>query len=454
MVNIKESLKKFYDICKRKNIKNKLIKGVPYIGESLYALINEGDIEDLIREVQAQSESNQKEIITKIEILMKDFEKPISPIVVFGSGNGEHLFRYEGRIQLGHKHSAEVEELFGGSGVNYAFRLLKTGNPILPVLSIGNDRLGKKIRDEILKSCRKTNLSEGILSIIDNDAYFVHGLKTPAATILSDGMTRTIFSQNLCGIKEYDQFLENILDRLDSEFTNPPSVVIIGHIHGDNKKCRTDAICTKKIVDKFRNKSLIYANFGNSQIEYGIDYWEHTLESIDIFQLNLYEMKKIFRQSGKKFSLLEIIDWFRERKITAIVTINRFGAVATYKGGGEGIIWSWPFKIKSNILEPTGAGDAFGAGMVSCLYKARQFSHDDFSRAIKTGRIWGAYACTTPGGSKDCPDQTQIDYFIRENTSFEQKPVETRDRNEVVNFLSLFDEIDEHNLYFNLLKGA
>jgi sugar/nucleoside kinase (ribokinase family) len=109
-------------------------------------------------------------------------------------------------------------------------------------------------------------------------------------------------------------------------------------------------------------------------------------------------------------SLVDMIKWFRQRGVTAVVTLDKFGAVATYKGDDEDMIIAWPFDIE-NIVDTTGAGDAFGAGLVSRLVGKPDFQWGDLFEAVRKARIWAAYACTTPGGCANCPDANALTRF-------------------------------------------
>ena len=80
------------------------------------------------------------------------------------------------------------------------------------------------------------------------------------------------------------------------------------------------------------------------------------------------------------------------------------------------------------FLDSTGAGDAFGAGLVSYFIdkiteleksKGRISKKDwvqittigNFVDAIERARHWAAYCCTTLGAANDCPDQNELERF-------------------------------------------
>jgi sugar/nucleoside kinase (ribokinase family) len=77
----------------------------------------------------------------------------------------------------------------------------------------------------------------------------------------------------------------------------------------------------------------------------------------------------------------------------------------------EGIIFAEPIKQK-RFIDSTGAGDAFGAGLLSKLYLKEAFSFSDFFIAIVEARIWAAYACNSFGGVGNCLGEKYFKYFL------------------------------------------
>lgn len=63
------------------------------------------------------------------------------------------------------------------------------------------------------------------------------------------------------------------------------------------------------------------------------------------------------------------------------------------------------------MKDSTGAGDAFGAALVSGLYKKDEVGFEDLRAAIKKARVWAAYACRTIGGANEPPDMAALNKF-------------------------------------------
>jgi sugar/nucleoside kinase (ribokinase family) len=160
-----------------------------------------------------------------------------------------------------------------------------------------------------------------------------------------------------------------------------------------------------------------------------------------VFQLNLHEMRRFFSQRDAKVSLSDIVQWFKDkdRQITAIITLDKFGAIGTYKDGSKGVILAWPFEIQ-DFVDSTGAGDAFGAGLVSQLCGKADFSFAEFFDAIEVARTWAAYACRFLGGATDCPDQQLLQEFSEKKLAQRTDPVEVQEMKHVDRILRILDK--------------
>jgi sugar/nucleoside kinase (ribokinase family) len=93
-------------------------------------------------------------------------------------------------------------------------------------------------------------------------------------------------------------------------------------------------------------------------------------------------------------------------------------------------------------VDPTGAGDAFGAGLMYMLWDKPDFSFEDFVRAIEEARVWAAYACTHLGGSARCPDRGTLLKFYDDYFSHDSEAIEILvSSKEVGSILRIFDKI-------------
>jgi sugar/nucleoside kinase (ribokinase family) len=215
------------------------------------------------------------------------------------------------------------------------------------------------------------------------------------------------------------------LDQLDAK------AVMIGHIYVDRSGASSgrEGEITKKIIDRYAEKNaFIFANFGRSQFRLGNKFWQRTLPKLTVFQLALDEVREFFSQDHNVTSLRDIIKWFQDNEVTAVITMDKVGAIATLGGGEHGVIFARPYNLEARLVDSTGAGDAFGAGLVSYFVdKITELGQDknriskrdctqimtigNFEDAIERARYWAAYCCTKLGAASDCPDQSELDRF-------------------------------------------
>ncbi|CAB1062589.1 hypothetical protein D1BOALGB6SA_7369 [Olavius sp. associated proteobacterium Delta 1] len=344
------------------------------------------------------------------------------PIITVGSGNVEYILQHNGEVELGKKHVINSHELIGGSCVNYSLRLLNVGTPVFPVPLVGKDPNGYKIRDEILEAALQKGLTAEEKQFIESDDFFIPGVRTPRATVLVHQERRTIFSEAFMGSPLTENHIQKRFNLLNQIHSGHHASVMIGHITLDSDTHRPGLI-TKMVIDYFHEKYLMFANFGNSQLQHGIGFWQEDLKHIDLLQLNVEEIKKMFKQADQFKSLYDIITWLQYHSITSVITLSKFGAIGTYKSGKDGIVLAWPLDI-GDIVDPTGAGDAFASGMITSLRGKKEFSFQNFLSAIAQGRLWASYACTTIGACSSCPDRKTIDDYYHRNSRLSDRHLE------------------------------
>jgi sugar/nucleoside kinase (ribokinase family) len=350
-----------------------------------------------------------------------------SAILVIGSGNAETILDLDRDLVIGAKHDVIREELFGGSGVNYMLRMTHydPAVQILPILSIGAGRIGQNIRQAILKAMDAEHVSHGILDYINSEGFFCPGITTPQSTVLTTARARTILRERAGKAGPFRSFVERRLEDVQALADVSVGAVMIGHIYADSAQLEPDqrGQITKSIVDAYRDKAIVFANFGESQYGAGHTFWQDCLEGLTVFQLSIEEARRFFSahdgegeggtgQGRRPWSLSAMMRWFQERRITAVITLDRFGAVATFRG--QRGVWLAPAFDLDAFQDATGAGDAFGAGLVYTLCQAGcEITSDLFQTAIKEARMWSAHACTTRGAASQCPSKAELEGFTQ-----------------------------------------
>ena len=331
-------------------------------------------------------------------------------IVVIGGANLEYIIKSDRPIDYGGKNSVEIDELYGGSGVNYSLRLLRTGAKVYPVLFVGRDHAGVQIQQALATACMSDDPK--VHAFIDSDDFFVPDVTTPRSTIIVEGSRRTILTQDRNRHNTFHTFV-----RKRCSETEGISALVIGHIHSDKPETveSEDEMSTLLAIRAFKEEHpLIYANFGSSQIAHGFGFWQKHLHTVDILQLNIYEMKRLFREGNDYPSLHQIVQKLQELGISAIITLDKFGAIGILKGHDDTIFMARPVELGDQFVDSTGAGDAFCAGMVSSLNGKKEIDIDAYKEAMAVARSWAVYACMSYGGANACPGAGTIETFHEE----------------------------------------
>ncbi|HOF05069.1 MAG TPA: PfkB family carbohydrate kinase [Syntrophales bacterium] len=362
------------------------------------------------------------------------------PVIAVGSGAFESVIRCDGPLQLGRKQIVRQEESLGGSGLNYTLRLLRAGRTVLPILPVGNDPRGRLIRESIARAAAVTGtpLPADFLS---PRKFFVPRLCTPRSTILiSQGQT-TVFSEKFVEGKNFRRHLEKRFHDIEHRLAVAPGGVIIGHIYSDkdNGHPHVPGECTRYIIDHWQGKAPVFLNLGHSQIGLGIAFWEDAFRKTAVIQMNVWEFKQLMKTAGRLPSLRKIITWFTERRINAVISMGRFGALGVYADGKDGLIYAQSLLPPERVLDATGAGDAFAAGLAAALTGSGSFTFADFRRAMAEAGVWASFACTTIGGSGYCPGRQELAAFREELGEENQNSVKIVDLKAAGPMLDMMD---------------
>lgn len=339
-----------------------------------------------------------------------------APVIAIGSGAIESIVRCDAPLQIGRKQIVRQEESLGGSGLNYTLRLLAAGYPVLPILPVGNDGRGRLIRDSISTAAGKITDRPELAKFLSPRKFFVSRLATPRSTLLVNQGQTTVFSEKFVEGNDFRKHLKKRFHDIEHGLGIVPGGVIVGHIYGDksNGHPHVPGECTRFIIDYWQGKAPVFLNLGHSQIELGIAFWEDAIRKTSVMQMNIWEYKNLMKTAGRLPSLRKIIAWFRERRINAVISMGRFGALGVHGDGKDGLIYGQALLPPERVRDATGAGDAFAAGLASALAGSTSFSFEDFRVAMAEAGIWASYACTTLGGSGYCPDERELAAFRKE----------------------------------------
>lgn len=298
-------------------------------------------------------------------------------------------------------------EQTGGGGFNYAARLLSLGIDVIPILPIANDMYGLEIKKSLILASKNGHVDFDPNLVVLMDAK---ENRTPSSTIIKDGINNKIYVE--LSKKIQDNFPDHC-HKVIKTVTQDLDFIFIGHIHSD---FHNNGSLTKEIINSFYEKHIpIYANFGLSQIVHGYDSWKNILLKIDFLQLNIFELKIFFNQQ-KVRHLSEALDLLREY-CTIIITCGEFGALVQVKKSQK-ISYIRPYELlKNEIIDTDGAGDAFGAALLSCLIQKYPQKGEIPVSALNRANICAAHSCTTDFSSNIFPDLNELNKFSNYHVS-------------------------------------
>lgn len=336
--------------------------------------------------------------------------------------NGKQRFTKVLRFE--DRHALNRFKGFGGSAVNWSvWHKAVGGNPLL-ICPLGTDNRGKQVREELRK--------EGIMIFESSELAFADGVGleglgghesnvTAHSYIWVDERkwTRTVMgtpSEQGAAPRWARSLLRVVRDTLEQ--TTIVSAMI-GNIAAESQERRY----TPQIIDAIKESNpdaFIYANFGKSQYSCPFDTWDTSLRNVDCFQFSLNEAKDFVIAGESRVTsrppLDEVLAWFHSKRLNVIITLGRGGAVSVFGEHSSEVCLTWSRNLRRDIVDPTGAGDAFGAGFVACVNRFIRAGRppledkDDRLLALGTGSVFGALACHGYGGVGGCfpPLEAQV----------------------------------------------
>ncbi len=332
-------------------------------------------------------------------------------VIPVGTAICECLLEVAQPVELGCKHLAVGRDALGGSGLNYALRLLAAGGDVFPILTVGDDDRGRRVQEALLKAATAGRASAPVMAFLRSRDFLAPNIRTLRSVILLDGAARTIFSYDCEGHHAFLAHVERQWDRLAPAIRGRRGALILGHIYGDRPHRPTipAGACTRFLVDRFGGAGPVLINFGNSQLALGIDFWMPLLRSCDIIQANTQEIGGFFAASGRTDEPLRMLHFLRDQPFSTVLTLGGQGALLIDRTDRRRILHLPAWSVKT--VDPTGAGDACAAGLAVGLRGRKSYTSCQIQRALAQGALWSAYACTSVGGAGSCPNARTLSRF-------------------------------------------
>ncbi|MBE7061238.1 MAG: carbohydrate kinase [Clostridiales bacterium] len=276
------------------------------------------------------------------------------------------------------------ERKAGGAPFNVACALKKFGAEVKFVGNVGDDLIG----EFLLK----------FASDFGMDTTYI-GKDDKRNTTLAFVELNEEGERSFCFYRKNtaDYYLPEVSDELLSE----ADIVCIGSLMMATDSCVEYALDVIERAHKL-NKLVAF------DVNYRTDIFRDTESAVKTY-------KKILAKADiVKFSEDEVLTFgedYIEKQLSdklVLITLGKNGSEWRYKGKRNS-----QSSIKVNVVDTTGAGDAFFAGALSVLDKlGGEFSFEDLDRAIKFGNITGALNTTGRGAIDNLPSLETVKQYI------------------------------------------
>lgn len=281
--------------------------------------------------------------------------------------------------------SITYERKAGGAPFNVACALKKFGAQVKFVGNVGDDLIG----EFLLK----------FASDFGMDTTYIGKDKERNTTLAFVELSKE-GERSFCFYRKNtaDYYLPQVSDELLSE----ADIVCIGSLMMATESCVLYAL---DVIDRAHKLKKLVA----FDVNYRTDIFRDTQSAVKTY-------KKILSKADiVKFSEDEVLTFGEEYIETelkdklVLITLGKNGSEWRYKGKSN-LVKS----IKVNVVDTTGAGDAFFAGALSVLDKVKgEFSFDDLDKAIEFGNITGALNTTGRGAIDNLPTLDIVKQYIK-----------------------------------------
>ncbi len=265
----------------------------------------------------------------------------------------------------------------GGMGANVAVALAKLGVPVTFFGRIGNDFAGSML----LENLSKSNVDVSNVQLVD-----AHSVQT---LILSDKEKR----RWLFAIGSPQAAISlRLPEEVNWKIIKDCKVVYIGEVFSEIASAIGQ-------YARARGKTVIYRP-GAPFMEFGIKNLHRTLDYTTIFILNQTSWKQL--QSSSRQSLENPAGLLKYGPRNVILTKGAEGCEIFSIDRHQEFSVSSQLKTEFKPVDPTGAGDAFSAGLIKGL-----LSNWSLDKAAGYGQVVASIACSRVGASPSFPAEEE-----------------------------------------------
>ncbi len=268
----------------------------------------------------------------------------------------------------------------GGSAANVAIDVSRLGGRSSTIIKVGLDGFGRIVIDELMRE--KVDVS-GVKVCIGDTGFTV---------VIIDSSGRI-------AMYGYKGAAEKLLPTdIDEQLISRAKVVHIASLRKDT------SLQAAKIAKKYN--ALVSWDPGRRLSLMGLDYFKDFLQYVDIVLVNRNEARNLTRISDYKQAANQILEHGPK-----IVVIKK-GAEGVYAKTINGEEYEFPAFPVEKVVDTTGAGDAFAAGLLLGLVRGynlrKALIYGNAVAALKTTRL----------GSHNVPGHDEVIKYIWDHQIF------------------------------------
>jgi sugar/nucleoside kinase (ribokinase family) len=148
-----------------------------------------------------------------------------------------------------------------------------------------------------------------------------------------------------------------------------------------------------EVLQQVKQPRLVVLDTMNLWIDTACDQLTEVMKQIDVLLMSEEEVRQYTNQA----SIIAAVRKFWTLGIQ--YTVVKLGSYGALLFGADGTYFSAPAYPLEEVVDPTGAGDAFAGGFLGYLSQAQpesdgRYSVNDLKRAVVHGNIIGSFACS------------------------------------------------------------
>jgi len=271
----------------------------------------------------------------------------------------------------------------GGMGANVAVALSRLGVPAAFVGKIGSDSAGRLL----LESLRKNGVDVSYLILAE--------LESLQTIILNDGAGKrwlfTLGSPNTA-------ISLTSPDEVDWKPIAESKIVYIGEVF-------LEVAPALASFAKKRRKTVIYRP-GTPYLKFGVEKLRSVLENVDVFLLNQLGWHTLREASKEEVETPATL--LKNGPTTIIVTKGSEGCEVYTHEGSFAVPVSTTLQTRFKIVDPTGAGDSFSAGVMKGLLLGWELK-----KAVQYGQVAATITCSRIGATPAFPTTQEVESYFR-----------------------------------------